>query len=148
LGSILRSLFAVRSTDYSDNKGAAETEKKQNTAPVNEMPPTRLLDDHEKNTAAEYGSIHTVDDDIGITSSSSSVGHFVDTGSVSRRSLGDSMASLSSSLRGGLRDSLVFSGGSRCSIRDLSGNSTMSKSSFNLIKNLVGAGVLALPSGV
>jgi hypothetical protein len=111
------------------------------------MPPTRLLDDHEKTAAGDYGSIHNVDD-IGITSSLSSVGHFVDTGSVSRRSLGDSMASFSSSVRCGLRDSLVFSGGSRCSIRDLSGNSTISKSSFNLIKNLVGAGVLALPSGV
>ena len=61
--------------------------------------------------------------------------------------LGDSLASIGTSMRNGLRGSLVFSG-SNCSIRELGGNSTISKSTFNLIKNLVGAGVLSLPSGV
>ena len=48
---------------------------------------------------------------------------------------------------GSIHNSLSF-GGRQVSVRVLGGNSTISKSSFNLIKNLVGAGVLALPSGV
>ena len=71
---------------------------------------------------------------------------------ISRLSFRNSIASishLSGSVRGSLRNSLIgISGGSKCSVRDLGGQSTISKSSFNLIKNLVGAGVLALPSGV
>ena len=61
-----------------------------------------------------------------------------------------SLSHLSGSIRESLRDSLlnVSGGGSKCSVRDLQGQSTIFKSSFNLIKNLVGAGVLALPSGV
>ena len=61
-----------------------------------------------------------------------------------------SLSHLSGSIRESLRDSLlnVSGGGSKCSVRDLQGQSTILKSSFNLIKNLVGAGVLALPSGV
>lgn len=58
-----------------------------------------------------------------------------------------SIANLGMSTRDGIRNSLVF-GGSRVSVRDLGGHSTIAKSSFNLVKNLVGAGVLALPSGV
>jgi hypothetical protein len=59
----------------------------------------------------------------------------------------DSISSLGLSTRNGIRNSLRF-GGKPASIRDLGGSSTIAKSSFNLIKNLVGAGVLALPSGV
>jgi hypothetical protein len=64
-------------------------------------------------------------------------------------SFGDSVGSLSKSMRDGIRRSLVLSsGGSNVSIRELGGHSTIAKSTFNLIKNLVGAGVLALPNGV
>ena len=62
-------------------------------------------------------------------------------------SFGDSVGSLSKSMRDGIRRSLVFSG-SNVSIRELGGHSTLPKSTFNLIKNLVGAGVLSLPNGV
>jgi hypothetical protein len=63
------------------------------------------------------------------------------------QSFGDSVGSISKSMRDGLRRSLVFSG-SNVSIRELGGHSTIPKSTFNLIKNLVGAGVLSLPNGV
>jgi hypothetical protein len=62
-------------------------------------------------------------------------------------SFGDSVGSISKSMRDGIRRSLVFSG-SNVSIRELGGHSTIPKSTFNLIKNLVGAGVLSLPNGV
>ena len=52
------------------------------------------------------------------------------------------------SLRNSIRDSLLSYGGRRVSIRDLGGRSSLFCCSTNLVKNLVGAGVLALPSGV
>mmetsp|Transcript_40699 Transcript_40699/g.85505 ORF Transcript_40699/g.85505 Transcript_40699/m.85505 type:complete len:482 (-) Transcript_40699:249-1694(-) len=62
-------------------------------------------------------------------------------------SLRDSMRQLGRSARNSIQDSLRF-GGRQVSVRDLGGTSTITKSSFNLIKNIVGAGVLALPAGV
>lgn len=62
-------------------------------------------------------------------------------------SVRDSISSTSANVRDSIRNSLTF-GGPNVSIRQLGGSSTIAKSSFNLIKNLVGAGVLALPSGV
>jgi hypothetical protein len=75
------------------------------------------------------------------------VGEDGSSGSFRSHSFGDSVGSLSKSIRDGLRRSLVLSG-SNVSIREIGGNSTIPKSTFNLIKNLVGAGVLALPNGV
>jgi hypothetical protein len=64
-----------------------------------------------------------------------------------RTSFRDSMGYIGLSGLDSIRNSLSF-GGKRVSVRDLGGKSTISKSSANLIKNLVGAGVLALPAGV
>ena len=48
-----------------------------------------------------------------------------------------------------LRQSVTLSfGGRQCSIRALGGTATITNEFFNLVKNLVGAGMLALPSGV
>eukprot|EP00980_Cylindrotheca_fusiformis_P008082 scaffold1722_cov120-Cylindrotheca_fusiformis.AAC.12 len=64
-----------------------------------------------------------------------------------RNSFRDSLAMIGLSARGSVRSSLNF-GGKRVSSRDIGGKSTIFNSSANLIKNIVGAGVLALPSGV
>ena len=127
------------------------------------------------NGGGDYGSIHVGDlDDPNNNSSTNFTNNNDDNSSYSsmihnrrhghsshgRILLNDSLTSLSElprnlthltgSIRESLRDSLlnVSGGGLKCSVRDLQGQSTILKSSFNLIKNLVGAGVLALPSGV
>lgn len=69
-----------------------------------------------------------------------------------RNSISDGL-SLAGSFSSSVRDLIVNhglsqSGGRPMSVRQLAGQSTLSRSSFTLIKNLVGAGVLALPSGV
>ena len=67
--------------------------------------------------------------------------------SVLNKSIRDSMTSLGASIQDEIHHGLHF-GGENVSIRQLGGTSTITKSSINLMKNLVGAGVLALPSGV
>jgi hypothetical protein len=62
-------------------------------------------------------------------------------------SIGSSVASLGRSVRDEIHHGLHF-GGENVSLRQLGGTSTITSSSANLIKNLVGAGVFALPSGV
>jgi Transmembrane amino acid transporter protein len=69
-----------------------------------------------------------------------------------RNSIGDGL-SLAGSVSSSVRDLIVNHGlsqrsGRSVSLRQLGGQSTITRSSFTLIKNLVGAGVLALPSGV
>lgn len=56
--------------------------------------------------------------------------------------------SVTSSVRSLIVDGALRHPGRPVSVRTLGGHSTISRSSFTLIKNLVGAGVLALPSGV
>eukprot|EP00934_Nitzschia_sp_Nitz4_P005942 Nitzschia sp. Nitz4//scaffold16_size188269//49272//50926//NITZ4_001782-RA/size188269-augustus-gene-0.75-mRNA-1//1//CDS//3329538490//5932//frame0 len=68
-----------------------------------------------------------------------------------RRSSAGSIASLVNSVGSSVRESVhrgLHYGGENVSIIQMEGDSTITNSSFNLIKNLVGAGVLALPSGV
>ncbi|CAJ1955189.1 unnamed protein product [Cylindrotheca closterium] len=62
-------------------------------------------------------------------------------------SFGDSAGGMARSLTESLRNSLSYDG-ERVSIRDMGGQSSIPKSTANLIKNLVGAGVLALPAGL
>ena len=68
-----------------------------------------------------------------------------------RNSISDGL-SYAGSMSSSVRDLIVNRGlshsGRPSSVRQLAGRSTLSRSSFTLIKNLVGAGVLALPSGV
>lgn len=59
----------------------------------------------------------------------------------------DSVGDIALSFRDSLQNSLSF-GGSMVSVRDMGGQSSIPKSTANLIKNLVGAGVLALPAGL
>ena len=95
----------------------------------------------ELTSSDHYGSIseQSGDDHINVLRSkrSSSFG----------QSIRNSIVGIGSLTRDSIRNSLHY-GGKQVSVRDLGGTSTISKSSFNLIKNLVGAGVLALPSGV
>ena len=106
------------------------------------------------NSKKNYGSVPSGFSDRSASASSGGGGEdFIRPGggfsgrSSMAESLRDSIALIGASARDGIYNSLRF-GGSRVSVRDLGGSSTISKSSFNLIKNLVGAGVLALPSGV
>ena len=64
------------------------------------------------------------------------------------RDVMSSAGSISSSVRDMIVDSALTHPGKPVSVRTLGGQSTILRSSFTLIKNLVGAGVLALPSGV
>ena len=100
--------------------------------------PDDVVGPSSSNSSNIYGSIHVDDFQTRLESYN---------GIQRSHSLGDSIASITSSVRDGIQESLNFSG-NNCSIRELGGHSTISKSTFNLIKNLVGAGVLALPSGV
>jgi len=77
---------------------------------------------------------------------------------VERKSISESLRDVSLSLRGlnisvgeSIRRSVVSSlryGGKRCSIRDSGGTATVSTEIFNLMKNLIGCGMLSLPYGV
>jgi hypothetical protein len=64
------------------------------------------------------------------------------------RGVMSSAGSVSSSVRDIIVDGALNHPGKPVSVRTLGGQSTILRSSFTLIKNLVGAGVLALPSGV
>lgn len=59
----------------------------------------------------------------------------------------DSIGYIGQSAGHSIRDGLSF-GGQRVSSRDIGGRSSTFKSSMNLIKSVVAAGVLALPAGV
>lgn len=65
----------------------------------------------------------------------------------SNASLKSLVESVGSSVRDGVERTLHF-GGKNVALGRTEGNSTVAKSSVNLIKNVVGAGVLTLPSGV
>jgi hypothetical protein len=119
------------------------------------MSNSRLLNPQNPNASASETNDYEYGATSGVSERSDSLIWPGTTGSAKRQSSASSIAvsfrdsfrHLGSSTRNSIRESLRY-GGRRVSIRDLGGSSTIPNSSFNLIKNLVGAGVLALPSGV
>jgi hypothetical protein len=93
-------------------------------------------------TKEDYGSIS---EEAGTSCSTSIKGQH--TRRQSSGSLSSSLGSLGASLRDGIHERLRYSG-QNVSIHQMGGHSTIPNSSINLIKNLVGSGVFALPSGV
>ncbi len=91
-------------------------------------------------TSNTYGSVAEQDQALIsklVTSDSSIVG----------KSIRNSISSIGASIQDEIHQGLRF-GGENVSLRQLGGTSTIAKSSINLTKNIIGAGVLALPSGV
>ena len=101
-----------------------------------------------------YGSVGDREDSPSIVTyakgtldKSSSSGRRAAFRSVASSSLGSGKGSFRDSVHSFSRTSFRLPG-EACSVRDLGGRATVSTQVFNLTKNIIGAGVLALPSGI